>query len=609
MGAGVEGRTPNGDDMSNVPQNSSASQHSSIALEQSYLVSVFEKPEIYQPGQVAVDYFTTDLHRKLIRYVEESGPCSLDIAISTLRANNKITDHDVEVLADLVQIGGIVPTSTKEGLEKTATALRTLTANRKASRTVTDMDAALCRGRLDEVRGMLPELQKVLSDDRVTDAIKGFDDIPDLFSLSLPEMRFVVPDLITEGSVTQWTGKPGCKKSMLTLDLGVAVATGREFLGRQCQKMPVLILDYEMPGAEQRDRLEAAAGGPVPGLRIWGGWCPEPPPLISDHRLLDFAKQERGLICVDPLRLSHRAEKEDSSDDMTPVMADMRRLAQAGATVIFVHHPSKSEGSTSRGSGVLTDLSDCCLLQTRDDETGLITLKHFKALFIEAITLTIAHDFDTAQFRVVDSPQFTEKSLAISKLLAFISAHPGISQNELVKLAGISKAGAAGILRAGNGTNWTVKPGPRNSKMYFPLTTVQVFTTVQKTGGTVGTDCSPVLSPLGENSEQSRKPVVIDRTPGWAEAVKKVFRPFTGEEKNTVYDVIVKATGCDGARLREHVLPLGTFHKRAWLVMDSQEIADHVWPCLRSRMTDPDVIARLSAIGIDGLDYRIPKNA
>jgi hypothetical protein len=105
---------------------------------------------------------------------------------------------------------------------------------------------------------------------------------------------------------------------------------------------------------------------------------------------------------------------------------------------------------------------------------------------------------------------------------------------------------------------------------------------------------------------QKNSRTVIDRTAGWAAAVRQAFRPFTPEEKNVVYDVLLKATGIEGDQLREHAVVLGALPKKtARVLFDSQDVANHIWPCLRKQMANPEIMARLTAIGIDGLNYHI----
>jgi hypothetical protein len=326
--------------------------------------------------------------------------------------------------------------------------------------------------------------------------IRKLSDIPELCSMELSKHSHIVDGLIVENSLTLWAGRGGCGKSFLMMAMGVAVGTGRDFLGLRCQQRPVLYLDYEMTGASMRDRLELIAGGSVANLHIWGAWCPDPPPLVSDPRLLSIAKQEKPFIVIDPLRLAHRAEDENDSDDMTAVMADMRKLVQAGATCLFVHHTGKSEGSASRGSSVLQDLSDACLLQERDERSGLIKVKSTKARFSESISLTIKPNFKVGQFVIVDRPESAESSKKIKTLRDAIEKEPGLTQNALIERVGMSRNTAMPVLRDGTGTHWRTEPGPNNAILYFPITSGAVVPSgSETTAPTTGSEwCSGSLS-------------------------------------------------------------------------------------------------------------------
>lgn len=71
--------------------------------------------------------------------------------------------------------------------------------------------------------------------------------------------------------------------------------------------------------------------------------------MVEDPRLLRWAAQHQPLIVFDSLVRFHAAD-ENSASEMRNVMAHLRRLADVGATVLVLHHRSKTEANKYRGS-------------------------------------------------------------------------------------------------------------------------------------------------------------------------------------------------------------------------------------------------------------------
>ena len=106
----------------------------------------------------------------------------------------------------------------------------------------------------------------------VVETIRRFDEIPDIMTMTIPPMEYLVDGLIARGTITLWTGSDGTAKTFIAQKMSVAVASGSKFLGRRCHAAPVLYLDFENPSFAVRERLDVMAGGPIPGLKMWGTW-------------------------------------------------------------------------------------------------------------------------------------------------------------------------------------------------------------------------------------------------------------------------------------------------------------------------------------------------
>lgn len=322
----------------------------------------------------------------------------------------------------------------------------------------------LARKGLDiaELRARLADLERSTAQFESSNGsqpIRGFDSVPDLLTLQIDPMDYVVQGLLPRKSLTLWTGIDGTAKTYLAQNLAIAVSTGGKFLGAQCRKMPVLYLDYENPDFVVRSRLELMGAAPGPNLRVWGTWLAEQPPQVGSQLLPAIAKAVQPLMIFDPFRYAHGAEENDSTQMMV-VMKDLRACVVAGATVVAFHHPAKAEGSTGRGSTAIRGAVDLAYMQELSDETGLITLRCVKNRFGERPVLTIRPDFEEGTFELTDSPKFTKKMEDVDALAEIIRANPGATQNRILEKWGGNKNHGISLLKEYNGSRWDmVKDG------------------------------------------------------------------------------------------------------------------------------------------------------
>jgi len=323
--------------------------------------------------------------------------------------------------------------------------------------------------------------------------IRRLRDIPNIQSLEIPPVDFLAPGIIARNTITIWTGACGSGKSFLGMAMAVAVATGGEFLGRRCQRWPVLYLDFENPGYAIKDRLALLCDSPLDDLHVWGTWNEQSPPMIGSELLLTIAKESRPLLVIDPMRFAHTAEENDSTA-MAGVMQCLKYCAAAGCAVVAMHHPGKAEGSQSRGSSVIRDHADACLLHEWNSESGLITLTWNKnRLGLDLTAVTIRPDFELGTFAISDSPAFVRRTEDTKKLLDLIAGRPGMSQNQIYQASGMKKERLRKLLADGNGSSWKSE-SKGSAILYFPLVPSDGNNSGNKGTSEGSQGCSPVPS-------------------------------------------------------------------------------------------------------------------
>lgn len=298
--------------------------------------------------------------------------------------------------------------------------------------------------------------------------IRCWDEIPDVLAVTVPGTEWMVPGIPPRASVTLLAGEPGSYKTWLALALLRGVASGGDFLGRRCARAGVLYLDRENPLAVVRERLAVLGVESLSGSRIWGGWLPDAPPAIGDIRTLEIARQLRPLIVFDSLIRFHGSD-ENSATEMALVMQELRALANAGATVVALHHKPKSEGTLYRGSSDIAGGVDTALAISRDRSAGLLRLECFKSRFAEEFSLTLRPDLSGAgDFVITAAPEAETERSDVEKLAEAIRLNPGQPKERVVELSGVRRGRARALLDRFSGQLWRSQPGPRHAILYFP---------------------------------------------------------------------------------------------------------------------------------------------
>jgi RecA-family ATPase len=236
------------------------------------------------------------------------------------------------------------------------------------------------------------------------DSIPAATDVPDL------PVEWLCDRLIPRAGITLLAGEPSACKTWLALALAKAVSDGGQFLGLQCDRAPVLYLDRENPASVIRDRLarigvDFTASHRHANFKYWGGWQAEAPPGIGDFRLEEMSL--RGpFIILDPFVRFHGGD-ENSASEMARVMAELRKLAFRGASVLAIHHKSKAEASKYRGSSDIAAGVDVGIALSKDDASGILTLRAFKNRMGTDFTYNVRPDFspEAVCFTLTDPPR------------------------------------------------------------------------------------------------------------------------------------------------------------------------------------------------------------
>lgn len=174
----------------------------------------------------------------------------------------------------------------------------------------------------------------------------------------LPELEWVVQDLIPKKGIGVLGGPPKEGKSRLVLSSLLDALDERPFLGHFTNDV-VTSLIYNAEGGHQGIRARSSmydhmSAGKLVGIRVQD----ECAPLVSEKgvdmavysaMLQTIVQEQACLFVLDPLVRFHACDENDNAQ-MTQVMAAIRRLAEeSGSGALIVHHTSKPPNDMSQG--------------------------------------------------------------------------------------------------------------------------------------------------------------------------------------------------------------------------------------------------------------------
>lgn len=245
--------------------------------------------------------------------------------------------------------------------------------------------------------------ERSLSDYRLE--VKDLLDLPDL------PVPWRCHDLAADGFLTVLAGAGGEGKSMLALALAKGVAQGSPVAGIECTPGKALIFDAEN-GKHEMARRVRALKLPDAGVILYesGSFDLQRQPEQFREAIL---QEGANLVVIDSLRRHAPKARENESDSMTPLMADLSQISrETGAAMILVHHRGKN-GGAFRGSSVILDQADLlfALAREENDPNGklrrcLTAAKVRIAPEPEDRWLTIRHDDETGLVTVEAADSF-----------------------------------------------------------------------------------------------------------------------------------------------------------------------------------------------------------
>jgi hypothetical protein len=204
-------------------------------------------------------------------------------------------------------------------------------------------------------------------------------DAADLLELEIPELAWIVPDLIPEGT-TVLAGPPKLGKSCLVYQVAVEVALGGELLGREIEQGDVLYLALEDGKRRGQTRLRAALGDrAMPRGRLEVRWAAARLSEGLEAELLAWLDDHprARLVAIDTLQRV-RAKGDARRNAYEVDVEDLARLQDIfkdrAVGLLIVHHSKKDAGddflaSVSGTYGITGSADTTLVIQRKRLET------------------------------------------------------------------------------------------------------------------------------------------------------------------------------------------------------------------------------------------------
>jgi hypothetical protein len=215
--------------------------------------------------------------------------------------------------------------------------------------------------------------------------------------LSLPPMKWLIPQWLPLRSLNAIYGPPGSGKSFYTVSLCLEIARGGVWLGHQLEPIPVLYVMAEK-ATLNRDRLEAwseSRGLAIPPLFYslvvgYGDSFGGPPQLKELDKVealceitQELATQHGApvVVVLDTYAQVSLGIEENSTKETSEAVSQLHRILHAtnGGIVIPVHHTGKDITKGLRGSTSLLGAVDTTIEITGSEGVVKATVKKSNA--------------------------------------------------------------------------------------------------------------------------------------------------------------------------------------------------------------------------------------
>jgi putative DNA primase/helicase len=209
-------------------------------------------------------------------------------------------------------------------------------------------------------------------------------------ALEFVAAKWVIKNILEEQATMSLFGAPGSMKSFIVIDMGLCVATGKDWHGHKVKQGPVLYICGEgKAGIKKRIaawEIHHGVKAPLFFVSTIAAQLLDPASLSDVEVAADEITATHGkpsFIIIDTLNRNFGPGDENSTSDMTAFVQAIDQLCdRLGCAFVIVHHSGLAAAERGRGSSALRGAMDFefgCDKSTDDDvEDTVVTLTNRK---------------------------------------------------------------------------------------------------------------------------------------------------------------------------------------------------------------------------------------
>lgn len=210
------------------------------------------------------------------------------------------------------------------------------------------------------------------------------------FMATPPETPAVLIDgLLYRGATMLFAGPSKSRKTFTSVDLGICIAEGREWLGFKTTQSNVLYLNLELAAHSFHGRTNAILHTrgilkPPAGFKVWNlrghvvNLSRLRKPLVAYCQ-----KHEVGVIFLDPhYKIDAGGAAENSNDEIARLLCEIEGMAhEANAAVVVTHHFAKGDAGAKNfidrasGAGTFARWPDVFVTMSEHEEADAMSIE------------------------------------------------------------------------------------------------------------------------------------------------------------------------------------------------------------------------------------------
>lgn len=187
----------------------------------------------------------------------------------------------------------------------------------------------------------------------------------------VPEIEWLVPDLIPGRGITIFGGTSGSMKSWAGMQLSLACAAGKDFLNQfSCKKVPVLYIDEENGDVTMPNRFNRLIKGHDYNYQdmelnfsVFNNITLDD--VLGKTKLRQLIDKFKPRLVIIDSMVRCIDGQEDKASDVKRIFENLKEFSNMGIAFVILHHTVKSNGKTMeglRGSGDFAAFAECVIM-------------------------------------------------------------------------------------------------------------------------------------------------------------------------------------------------------------------------------------------------------